>query len=120
MVLDAKSGEVLALANWPSYNPNNREKPALAVMRNHAVTDQFEPGSTMKPFTVATALENGMVRPETVINTRRRRLHRGRTNHTRHAPGQLADGRADYPEVQQYGRSQTGAVLPAQNCSGKV
>ena len=69
VVLDAKTGEVLALANWPSYNPNNRDKPSLKVMRNHAVTDLFEPGSTMKPFTVAAALEAGKVRPETVINT---------------------------------------------------
>ena len=69
VVLDAKSGEVLALANWPSYNPNNRDKPSLKVLRNHAVTDLFEPGSTMKPFTVAAALEAGKVRPETVINT---------------------------------------------------
>lgn len=69
VVLDAKTGEVLALANWPSYNPNNREKPNVAVMRNHAVTDLFEPGSTMKPFTVATAMENGFIKPGTVINT---------------------------------------------------
>lgn len=69
VVLDAKTGEVLALANWPSYNPNNREKPNVAVMRNHAVTDLFEPGSTMKPFAIATALETGMIKPGTVINT---------------------------------------------------
>ncbi len=69
VVLDAKSGEVLALANWPSYNPNNRDKPNLKVLRNHAVTDLFEPGSTMKPFTVAAALEAGKVTPQTVINT---------------------------------------------------
>jgi cell division protein FtsI (penicillin-binding protein 3) len=69
VVLDAKSGEVLALANWPSYNPNNRANVDLKAMRNHAVTDQFEPGSTMKPFTVATALEAGKVTPQTVINT---------------------------------------------------
>mgnify|MGYP003385101339 CR=1 FL=1 len=69
VVLDAKSGEVLALANWPSYNPNNRAKVELKAMRNHAVTDLFEPGSTMKPFTVATALEAGKVTPDTVINT---------------------------------------------------
>jgi len=69
VVLDAKSGEVLALANWPSYNPNNRAKVELKAMRNHAVTDLFEPGSTMKPFTVATALEAGKVTPETRINT---------------------------------------------------
>jgi cell division protein FtsI (penicillin-binding protein 3) len=69
VVLDAKSGEVLALANWPSYNPNNRANVKLETMRNHAVTDQFEPGSTMKPFTVATALEAGKITPQTVINT---------------------------------------------------
>ncbi len=69
VVLDANSGEVLALANWPSYNPNNRAKPNLDVLRNRAVTDLFEPGSTMKPFTVAAALETGKVGPETVINT---------------------------------------------------
>jgi cell division protein FtsI (penicillin-binding protein 3) len=70
VVLDAKSGEVLALANWPSYNPNNREKPNVAVMRNLAVTDVFEPGSTMKPFTIATALEAGIIKQNSVIDTR--------------------------------------------------
>ena len=69
VVLDAKSGEVLALANWPSYNPNNRVKPNVQLLRNHAVTDLFEPGSTMKPFTVAAALEAGKIRPGTLINT---------------------------------------------------
>jgi cell division protein FtsI (penicillin-binding protein 3) len=69
VVLDAKSGEVLALANWPSYNPNNRAKVDLKSMRNHAVTDLFEPGSTMKPFTVSTAIEAGKIRPQSVINT---------------------------------------------------
>jgi cell division protein FtsI (penicillin-binding protein 3) len=69
VVLDARSGEVLALANWPSYNPNNRAKPSLQVLRNHAVTDLFEPGSTLKPFTVAAALESGNVTPQTIINT---------------------------------------------------
>jgi cell division protein FtsI (penicillin-binding protein 3) len=69
VVLDARTGEVLALANWPSYNSNNRDKPGVTVLRNHAVTDQFEPGSTMKPFTIATALEAGKIKPGTVINT---------------------------------------------------
>jgi cell division protein FtsI (penicillin-binding protein 3) len=69
IVIDAKSGEVLALANWPTYNPNNRLKPSLDVMRNRAVTDLFEPGSTMKPFTIATGLEDNKIRPETRINT---------------------------------------------------
>jgi len=69
VVLDARSGEVLALANWPTYNPNNRSKPALGLMRNRAVTDLFEPGSTMKPFTVAAVLESGKFKPTTIINT---------------------------------------------------
>ncbi len=69
VVLDAKSGEVLALANWPSYNPNIREKPSLAVMRNLAVADVFEPGSTMKPFTVAAALDAGKIKQNSVIDT---------------------------------------------------
>jgi cell division protein FtsI (penicillin-binding protein 3) len=69
VVLDAKTGEVLALANWPSYNPNNREKPNVNLLRNHVVTDLFEPGSTMKPFTVAAALELGKITPSTMINT---------------------------------------------------
>ncbi len=70
VVLDAKTGEVLALANWPSYNPNNREKTSLAVMRNLAVIDVFEPGSTMKTFTIASALESGKIRQDAVIDTR--------------------------------------------------
>jgi cell division protein FtsI (penicillin-binding protein 3) len=69
VVLDARSGEVLALANYPSYNPNNRMNVSVQAMRNRAVTDEFEPGSTMKPFTIGTALNLGRVRPDTVINT---------------------------------------------------
>jgi cell division protein FtsI (penicillin-binding protein 3) len=69
VVLDARSGEVLALANYPGYNPNNRGNVSSQAMRNRAITDLFEPGSTMKPFTVATAIEQGKVRPETLINT---------------------------------------------------
>lgn len=69
IVLDAKTGEVLALANWPTYNPNNRRNVSLAMMRNHAVTDLFEPGSTMKPFTVAAVLEAGKYKPTTIIDT---------------------------------------------------
>jgi cell division protein FtsI (penicillin-binding protein 3) len=59
VVLDAKTGEVLALANLPAYNPNNRVKLTGAQLRNRALTDVFEPGSTMKPFTAALALEKG-------------------------------------------------------------
>jgi cell division protein FtsI (penicillin-binding protein 3) len=69
VVLDARSGEVLALANYPGYNPNNHSDTSSKAMRNRAITDLFEPGSTMKPFTVATAIETGKVSPNTVINT---------------------------------------------------
>ena len=69
VVLDAQSGEVLALANYPGFNPNNRDNTESSAMRNRAIADLFEPGSTMKPFTVATAIETGKVYPNTVINT---------------------------------------------------
>jgi len=69
VVLDVGTGEVLALANLPSYNPNNRARLTGEQVRNRAVTDQFEPGSTLKPFTVALALESGHVSPLTTIQT---------------------------------------------------
>jgi cell division protein FtsI (penicillin-binding protein 3) len=69
VVLDAQSGEVLALANYPSYSPANRQNLTGAQLRNRALTDTFEPGSTMKPFVVSLALEKGLVTPNTPINT---------------------------------------------------
>jgi cell division protein FtsI (penicillin-binding protein 3) len=69
VVLDARSGEVLALANYPSFNPNNHSDTSSKAMRNRAVTNEFEPGSTLKPFTIATAIETGKVTPSTIINT---------------------------------------------------
>jgi cell division protein FtsI (penicillin-binding protein 3) len=69
VVVDVGTGEVLALANLPSYNPNNRARASGDQVRNRAVTDQFEPGSTLKPFTVALALESGHVSPRTTIQT---------------------------------------------------
>jgi cell division protein FtsI (penicillin-binding protein 3) len=69
VVLDVDTGELLALANFPTYNPNNRSRLAGAQLRNRALTDTFEPGSTLKPFTIALALEAGRVRPESVIQT---------------------------------------------------
>lgn len=74
VVLDARTGEVLALANWPTYNPNQRDQLSGAQLRNRAITDTFEPGSTMKPFTIALALELGEVTPSTVIQTAPGRL----------------------------------------------
>jgi cell division protein FtsI (penicillin-binding protein 3) len=69
VVLDAATGEVLALANYPSYSPNRRQNLSGEQLRNRAITDVFEPGSTMKPFTVGLALENGLVTPQTPIQT---------------------------------------------------
>jgi cell division protein FtsI (penicillin-binding protein 3) len=69
VVLDVRTGEILALANWPAYDPNQREKLSGAQLRNRVITDTYEPGSTMKPFTAALALELGKARPETVIQT---------------------------------------------------
>ncbi len=69
VMLDAKTGEVLALVNMPDFNPNNRANFKPAQMRNRSVTDTFEPGSTFKPFAVVAALEAGIVKPSTVITT---------------------------------------------------
>jgi cell division protein FtsI (penicillin-binding protein 3) len=69
VVLDVQSGEVLALANFPSYSPNDRQNLTGAQLRNRALTDTFEPGSTMKPFIVSLAMETGRVSPKTVIAT---------------------------------------------------
>jgi cell division protein FtsI (penicillin-binding protein 3) len=68
VVLDVQTGEVLALANYPSYDPGERSHLSGAQLRNRALTDIFEPGSTMKPLVVAWALESGRVKPETPIN----------------------------------------------------
>jgi cell division protein FtsI (penicillin-binding protein 3) len=69
VVLDARSGEVLALANYPSFDPAQRKSMSGAQVRNRALTDVFEPGSTMKPFIAALALEKKLVTPETPIQT---------------------------------------------------
>ena len=77
VAIDVRSGEILALANVPSFNPNNRSKLSGAQLRNRVITDLFEPGSTLKPFTIALALESGKVTPSTRVPT---------------APGTLAIG----------------------------
>lgn len=69
VVLDTENGEVVAIANYPSFNPNARSRYQLDSYRNKAVTDTFEPGSVIKPFSIASALESGLFTPETVINT---------------------------------------------------
>jgi len=69
VVLDAQTGEVLAMANQPSYNPNNRAQLAASRYRNRAATDIFEPGSSFKPFVIAAALESGRYAPDSIVDT---------------------------------------------------
>jgi cell division protein FtsI (penicillin-binding protein 3) len=88
VVLDTRTGEILALANWPTYNPNQRGQLSGAQLRNRVITDTFEPGSTMKPFTIALALEIGDVTPGTVIQT---------------APGRLTIGTSTIGDAHAYG-----------------
>ncbi|MFZ6674963.1 peptidoglycan D,D-transpeptidase FtsI family protein [Undibacterium sp. Xuan67W] len=90
VVLDVKTGEVLALVNLPSYNPNDRSILTGAQLRNRVMTDTFEPGSTMKPFTVALALETGRVTPDTQIQTAPGSMTIGKdTIHDAHKQGVL-------------------------------
>ena len=88
VVLDVRSGEVLAAVNLPSFNPNDRGDRSSARFRNRAVTDLLEPGSTIKPFTVAAALQAEIVGPDTVLDTR---------------PGFLRVGRHTVWDVRNYG-----------------
>ena len=70
VILDVNTGEVLAMANQPSYNPNAKSDiKDFSVIRNRAITDVFEPGSTVKAFTIAAALETGLYQPDTIVET---------------------------------------------------
>lgn len=88
VVLDTQTGEVLALANLPTFNPNNRIKTNSGRARNRVLTDVFEPGSTLKPFTVAAALEAGGINPDTIFQT---------------APGTLTIGKATIRDAHRQG-----------------
>ncbi|MFY7698502.1 MAG: peptidoglycan D,D-transpeptidase FtsI family protein [Legionella sp.] len=69
VVIDTQSGEVLAVANFPSFNPNARSRYSLSSYRNKAITDTFEPGSVIKPFSIASAFESGLFNPKSIIDT---------------------------------------------------
>jgi cell division protein FtsI (penicillin-binding protein 3) len=88
VVLDAKTGEVLALVNLPTYNPNNRVRLSGAQLRNRALTDTYEPGSTMKPFTAAMALDKGKFRFDSTVQT---------------APGHMTIGSATISDAHPHG-----------------
>ena len=105
IVLDTRNGEILALVNLPSYNPNNREHLSGAQLRNRAITDTFEPGSVMKPFTAALALELGKVRPDTVINC---------------APGKLTIGSATISDAHPHGALTVAQVVQKSSNVGTV
>lgn len=96
VILDVQTGEVLAMVNQPSFNPNNRASFESANYRNRAVTDVFEPGSTMKPFTVAAALELDRIKPKTMINT---------------APGYLRVGNNTIRDAVNYGEIDITKIL---------
>lgn len=96
VILDAHTGEVLAMVNQPSYNPNDLAERHGGALRNRAMTDMFEPGSTMKPFTIATALEQGKIQPDTKIDT---------------APGELHVGSAVVRDARNYGLIDVATVI---------
>ncbi len=96
IVVDTRTGEILALVNWPTYNPNNRGHLTGAQLRNRAITDTFEPGSVMKPFTAALAIERGKVRADTVINT---------------APGRLSIGPATISDAHPHGALTVAEII---------
>ena len=115
VVLDARTGEVLAMANLPSYNPNNRGKLDPRRTRNRAVTDLFEPGSTLKPFTASAALEAGLFKPETVIQTAPGYLTIGnRTIHDAHPQGALTVSQV-IQKSSNVGAAKMALSLPAEN-----
>ncbi len=105
VVLDAKTGEILALANWPSYNPNNRASLKGPQLRNRAVTDSFEPGSTLKPFTAALALERGKFRFDSMIDC---------------APGRITIGNATISDAHPHGLLSVAQVIQKSSNVGTV
>ena len=96
IVIDVRTGEILALANWPTYNPNNREHLSGAQLRNRAVTDTFEPGSTLKPFTAALALDKGKFQFDSLINC---------------APGRMTIGTATISDSHPHGTLTVAQVI---------
>lgn len=105
VVLDARSGEVLALANYPSFNPNRRINLTGEQLRNRALTDSFEPGSTMKPFVAALAMDRGLVKATTSIQT---------------APGRLTIGGSTINDAHPHGVLTLSEVIQKSSNVGTV
>ncbi len=101
VLLDARNGDILALANYPSYNPNQRGVKPGDPMRNRALTDPFEPGSVIKPFIAAAYLEAGIATPVTPVDT---------------SPGRLPVGEFTVRDIRDYGRLDlTGVLVKSSN-----
>lgn len=114
VVLDAITGDILALANLPSYNPNNRGKLDPKRTRNRAVTDLFEPGSTLKPFTAAAAMEAGLFRADSIIQTGNGELTiSGATIHDAHPSGALTVAQV-IQKSSNVGAAKMALALPAE------
>ena len=96
VMLDVSTGEVLAMVNQGSYNPNDRSQLVPANLRNKAITDLFEPGSTMKPLTIAAALESGKYKPDTIVDT---------------SPGYRRFGRFTIRDHRNYGKLDLGEII---------
>ncbi|CAN1494787.1 FtsI Cell division protein FtsI/penicillin-binding protein 2 [Burkholderiaceae bacterium] len=105
VVLDARTGEVLALANYPSFNPNRRLNLTGDQLRNRALTDSFEPGSTMKPFVAALAMDRGLVKSTTNIQT---------------APGRLTIGGSTINDAHPHGVLTLAEVIQKSSNVGTV
>ena len=96
VVVDVRTGEILAMSNWPTYDPNSRRFVRMENIRNRVLTDTFEPGSTMKPFAIAKALDLGIVRPDTLVQT---------------APGKLTIGDRTIGDTHDFGMITVSQVV---------
>ncbi|NRR32769.1 penicillin-binding protein 2 [Oxalobacteraceae bacterium] len=114
VVLDVHTGEVLALANWPAYNPNDRSVLTGEQLRNRVMTDTFEPGSSLKPFTVGLSLDTKRVKPMTMFDTAPGYMTIGdRTIHDSHAHGMLTVQEI-IQKSSNIGTSKIALAMPAQ------
>jgi cell division protein FtsI (penicillin-binding protein 3) len=105
VVLDVQTGEVLALANLPTYDPNRRGQLNGAQLRNRVITDTYEPGSTMKPFSVAMAMDSGRVSPTTTFDV---------------SPGRMTIGSATIGDAHAYGVLTVEQILQKSSNIGTV
>ncbi len=112
VVLDVATGEVLAMANLPSYNPNAVNGDNRDAHRNRAVTDLIEPGSTMKPLTVAAGLEAGVIKPQTLFNTNPGWIANGRFRTTDHHNYGVLDTTGVITKSSNVGAAKIAAMLP--------